>query len=151
MGVKHVNKVFLYTPVYIFFLFGLVGCGASTASLGGFFSSEKKQVSTAVRIDPLASPIQVGLTSARASRCGFYFNSSQLRSTYFAYEAGKGTLGPELQKIKQAYDFTYKTVLNKIKKDPEYCNSKRVEKIRVDLNRHLKGDYTPSPKTIKKS
>src|SRR5215510_10122505 len=40
--------------------------------------------------DPLARPIQVAWTSARASHCGFVFNPDQLRSNFLAAAARSG-------------------------------------------------------------
>ena len=111
--------------------------------MNGLLGSGTQKAEHKTKIDPLARPIQVGWTSARAAKCGFYFNPRQFRSAYLAYESGKGLSGAEIQKYEQAYDFTVKSVSKKIKNNPDYCNKKRVEEIRVDLQRHLKGDYTP--------
>ncbi len=98
-------------------------------------------------MDPLARPIQVAQTSARAQRCGFYFDASQLRSAYLSFEAGQGATGQQIKKFQQAYDVTHKIVTRKVKADPAYCKNKRIlTEIRVDLQRHRQGDYTPRPR-----
>ena len=94
--------------------------------------------------DPLARPIQVGWTSARASHCGFVFNPDQLRSNFMAAEVRAGAAPEQMQKIEQAYDYTRESVLASIKDDLGYCNNERTAAIRRDLNRYLAGDYTPS-------
>ena len=94
--------------------------------------------------DPLARPIQVGWTSARASHCGFVFNPDQLRSSFMAAEVRAGATPEQMQKIERAYDYTRETVLDTIKDNLKYCNKDRTAAIRRDLNRYLAGDYTPS-------
>ena len=94
--------------------------------------------------DPLARPIQVGWTSARASHCGFVFNPAQLRSDFMASELQAGATPEQMQKIERAYDYTRESVATSIKDDLGYCNKERTAAIRRDLNRYLAGDYAPS-------
>jgi hypothetical protein len=94
--------------------------------------------------DPLARPVQVAWTSARASHCGFIFDPNQLRANYLAAEAQTGKTPAEMQKIEHAYDYTQDSVTRTIKDDPNYCTKERTAAIRRDLNRYLSGDYTPS-------
>jgi len=94
--------------------------------------------------DPLARPIQVAWTSARASYCGFVFDPDQLRANFMAAELRAGNTPDQMQKIEHAYDYTHESVLGSIKGDVNYCSKDRVAAIRVDLNRYLSGDYTPS-------
>jgi len=93
--------------------------------------------------DPLARPIQVAWTSARASYCAFVFDPVRLRSNYLAAEAGLGKSEAEMQKIQHAYDYTLESVTTSIKDDPNYCSKGRVDAIRTALNRYLAGDYSP--------
>ena len=94
--------------------------------------------------DPLARPIQVAWTSARASHCGFVFNPDQLRSNFMAAEARTGASPDQMQKIERAYDYTLQSVAATIKDNLSYCNKDRTDAIRRDLNRYLSGDYSPS-------
>jgi hypothetical protein len=94
--------------------------------------------------DPLARPIQVGWTSARATHCGFVFNPDQLRSSFMAAQARAGATPEQMQKIERAYDYTRDSVAGTIKDDLGYCNKERTAAIRRDLNRYLSGDYSPS-------
>lgn len=94
--------------------------------------------------DPLARPVQVGWTSARAAHCGFIFNPDQLRSDYLAAEARIGIPPAQLKKLEQAYDYTRQSTFDTIKDDLHYCSKERTAAIRRDLNRYLAGDYTPS-------
>jgi hypothetical protein len=92
--------------------------------------------------DPLARPIQVGWTTARASHCGFVFNPDQLRADFLASEQRAGIPPEQMDKIAKAYDYTRQSVLQTIKDNPSYCNKERTAAIRRDLNRYLAGDYS---------
>jgi hypothetical protein len=94
--------------------------------------------------DPLARPIQVAWTSARATHCGFVFSPDQLRSNFMAAEVRAGASPEQMQKIERAYDYTLQSVTATIKDNLGYCNKDRTAAIRRDLNRYLAGDYTPS-------
>jgi hypothetical protein len=128
-------------------LAGLMGCGAvekirgPSVSEGATTDKEARYVSPE---DPLARPIQVGWTVARASHCGFVFNPDELRANFLASEAGLGIPPEQMQKIEHAYDYTRDSVLASIKDDPGYCNKERTAAIRRDLNRYLAGDYSPT-------
>ena len=94
--------------------------------------------------DPLARPTQVGWTSARATRCGFIFSPEQLRASYLAWESAMGHSPQEMKKIEEAYDYTRDSVLTGANDDPNYCTKERVDAVRIDLNRYLAGDYSPT-------
>ena len=99
--------------------------------------------------DPLALPVQVGWTSARASYCGFVFNPDQLRADFLASEQRLGTPPDQMQKVERAYDYTRQAVLDKIKGDPNYCNKERTAAIRADLNRYLVGDFSAAARAAR--
>ncbi|HZP09466.1 hypothetical protein [Methyloceanibacter sp.] len=125
---------------------GLTGCGAvekirPQASEGASSDKEARYVSPE---DPLARPIQVGWTSARATHCGFIFDADQLRADFLASESRMGIPPEQMPKIEKAYDYTRQSVLASIKDDPGYCNKERTAAIRRDLNRYLAGDYSPT-------
>ena len=105
-------------------------------------ASSEKEARDVASSDPLAKPIQVGWTSARATHCGFIFDPDQLRSNYLASEAG--ATPEQMQKIVRAYDYTRESTLASIKDNLGYCNKERTAAIRSDLNRYLAGDYAPS-------
>lgn len=123
----------------------LTGCGAVEKfrgpKEGATSDNEARYVSPE---DPLARPIQVGWTSARASYCGFVFNPDQLRAEFLASEARLGVPPEQMSKIEHSYDYTRESVLASIKDDPGYCNKERTAAIRRDLNRYLAGDYSPA-------
>jgi hypothetical protein len=129
---------------FLLLAFTLCACGTVDrirAKDGASSETEARQVAPQ---DPLARPIQVAWTSARASHCGFIFDPNQLRTNYLAAEAQSGKTPPEMAKIERAYDYTLESVGDKIKNDLSYCNKERTAAIRRDLNRYLAGDYTPS-------
>lgn len=132
----------------------LAGCGSqlSTASLTG-----EKQPVTAQAVDgglavapndPMARPIQVAWTSARAQHCGFYFDPGKLRSTYIAAEVAKGANADQVNKIERAYDYTRERVYRQINENAAYCTNNTVAEIRQDLNRHLAGDYSVNSRKL---
>jgi hypothetical protein len=94
--------------------------------------------------DPLARPIQVGWTSARATHCGFIFSPEQLRANYLVAETQSGVSPEQMKKIERAYDYTRQSTLDSMQHNPGYCNADRTAAIRRDLNRYLAGDYQPA-------
>lgn len=101
--------------------------------------------------DPMARPVAVAWTAARAKRCAFFFDPVKLRSNYLAYEAKQGAVGEQYAKITNNYDTTYKVTWEKVVGDPDYCSERKGLEIKADLERHLLGDYTPNlpkPKPI---
>lgn len=107
-------------------------------------ASSEKEARDVANTDPLARPIQIGWTSARATHCGFIFDPAQLRANYMASEAQAGATPEQMQKIERAYDYTRESVLATIGDNLNYCNKERTAAIRKDLNRYLAGDYTPA-------
>ncbi len=119
----------------------LAGCG----TVDSLTSKDPEKAARNVALDdPLARPTQVAWTSARASHCGFVFNPAQLRANYLAAEQLAGNPPEQMEKIERAYDYTLQSITATIKDDLRYCNKERTAAIRVDLNRYLAGDYTPS-------
>jgi hypothetical protein len=126
----------------------LTGCSNSAsgltggaAEIGGVMKNE----------DPMARPVGVAWTSARAKRCGFYFDGPKLRTAYLAWERGQGTSPEELAKIETAYDTTFKRTFDRVAADAGYCSDRKGGEIKADLQRYLAGDYTPNlpkPKQI---
>jgi hypothetical protein len=112
--------------------------GLSTAGLPadapGKFSNE----------DPGTRPVAVAWTSARAKRCGFYFDPAKLKINYLAYERMQGQAPEQLAKIETAYDTTFRVTTEKVSADADYCSDRRGLEIKTDLQRHLAGDYTPN-------
>ena len=135
----------------------LLGCAAMLAACGSSASSGLTTGSAAggetpgtISNDhPLARPVAVAWTSARAQRCDFYFDPTKLRASYLAYEA-KQSPPDQLAKAEKTYDSTFKTIYDKTSGDSSYCTDRANSQIKADLQRHLAGDFTPKlppPKT----
>ena len=130
--------------------FVLAGCsagsGLSTGSIfgGGTPAAKTAEVSPPVS-DPTSRAFQVGTVSARAKKCGYNFDPQKLRAAFLASEIGAGASSTDVPRIEQIYDVSYNGVLKATAEDPKYCNEERTRDIKVDLNRHLAGDYTPTP------
>jgi hypothetical protein len=120
----------------------LAGCGSSASGLiTGSTSADTPGNITSD--DPLARPIGVAWTSARAHRCGFYFDPNKLRASYLAFEA-KESNAEQLAKAEKTYDSTFKVIRERIGEDPDYCSDKKGTEIKANLQRHLAGDFAPS-------
>ena len=132
----------------------LAGCssgGLPTASLTGGGNATEVAAGEAASAgpppsDPTSRTLQVAATSARASRCGFYFDPEKLKSSFLAAEMARGASPEELQKIEREYNYVRSSVAEKIAEDSRYCDEARTKEIKRDLNRHLAGDFTPAPK-----
>jgi hypothetical protein len=122
----------------------LSGCSTIDRVRGKEGAATESEARNVTPEDPLARPIQVAWTSARAVKCGFIFSPDQLRANFLASEAQAGNTPDQMQKIGHAYDYTVDSMNQTIKDDLNYCNDDRTAAIRKDLNRYLAGDYTPS-------
>ena len=129
------------------------GCGNSSAGLttasNGLLPADAPAALT--NEDAMARPVAVAWTSARAKRCGFYFDPAKLKTSYLAYESKQGATGEQYAKIEKAYDTSYRVTSEKISLDTDYCTERKGLDIKADLERHLVGDYTPNlpkPKPI---
>jgi hypothetical protein len=123
---------------------GGLAAACSGGMTGGTTAIEDPDAPTGVRNDsPLARPIAVAWTSARAKRCGFYFDGARLRTSYLAYEGGQGNSREKLAEIEKTYDTTYKVISDKVSADAGYCTDRKAGDIKADLQRHLAGDYSP--------
>jgi hypothetical protein len=130
----------------------LLGCSTVSSTVDrirGPKAPSDTEVGNMAPEDPLALPVQVGWTSARASYCGFVFNPDQLRADFLASEQRLGTPPDQMQKVERAYDYTRQSVLDKIKGDPNYCNKERTAAIRADLNRYLVGDFSAAARAAR--
>jgi hypothetical protein len=127
------------------------GCGSSASGLVTGSAPTAADMPGGIGNDsPMARPIAVAWTSARAQRCGFHFDAAKLRASYLAYEARQSN-GEQLAKSEQSYDTTFKVIRDRVSADPEYCTDKKGAEIKADLQRHLKGDFTPNfpkPKVV---
>ncbi len=123
----------------------LGGCGASLGNVttGSLFGGAAK-VPAPPPNDPTARAMQVGTTSARALKCGFNFDPSKLRTQFLASETAAAPA--ESTKLVQIYDTAFSGISKAVAGQGEaYCSASKTGAIKQALNRHLTGDYTPSP------
>ena len=98
--------------------------------------------------DPSARAAQLAWTTARANKCGFVFGPDKLRSALIAAETAKGATPDVLDKMNKAYDATRTKAAVVLAQDEAFCSKDNVAATRVDLNRHLAGDFSPPPKKV---
>jgi hypothetical protein len=123
----------------------LGGCGASLPSLttGSLFGGAKVPPPVAQN-DPVSRALDVGATSARAIKCGYNFDPAKLRGQFLTAETAANPA--DAGKLAQVYDSAFSGVSKAIAaKGDDYCSAAKTTKIKEALNRHLAGDYTPSP------
>lgn len=88
--------------------------------------------------------LQVSSTAAKASYCAFGMDRDKLKASYLAYEQSQGVPPETIERISALYDSTYQLFYNKVRQNPDYCSRKNIEAIRPDINRHLRGDFSPA-------
>lgn len=98
-----------------------------------------------VKNTPTLRAYQVGRTSARAVKCGFYFDAPQLKQQFLAAEAAQGTAINDMANVEKVYDISFNGVTRGVEGQDGYCTGAKTKEIKEDLNRHLAGDYTPRP------
>jgi hypothetical protein len=126
------------------------GCGSSANSLTtGSNALPADAPGNFSNTDPMARPVSVAWTSARAKRCGFYFDPAKLKVNYLGYERIQGASNEQLANIEKSYDTTFKTTSDRISGDAGYCSERKGLDIKADLQRHLAGDFTPNLPTPK--
>lgn len=122
----------------------------STGSVSGSTAQQPAAVAEpAVKNDPTQRAFQVGSTSARAVKCGFYFDPGKLKQQYLAAEATLGTPVADMAKVEKIYDVSFNGISRGIATKEDYCSQVKTKEIKEDLTRHLAGDYTPrQPKKV---
>ncbi len=132
----------------------VAGCsgsgGLTTASLTGGGGEAAPAAAAAPPAPPPSDPtsraLQVGATSERATRCGFYFDPAKLKANFLAAEAAAGASPEQLQKIEREYEYVRLSVGKKASEEKDYCTEAKAREIKSDLTRHLAGDFTPPVK-----
>ena len=103
---------------------------------------------SAIKNDPTQRAFQVGSTSARAVKCGFFFDPVKLKQQFLAAEATLGAVGEAMTKIEKIYDVSFNGITRAIAPRDDYCSDAKSKEIKADLTRHLAGDYTPVQKKV---
>jgi len=132
----------------------LAGCGSggsdpqaglSTASiLGEAPAAASGDTPGITRADPLARPVQVAWTSARAQKCGFNFDPAKLRANYLTWEQASGSDAARMANVTKSYDMTVDKIKATIGNADVYCTDKKSAQIKADLTRHLAGNFEPN-------
>lgn len=137
------SRVLLLATIAALSCLWLAGCGTVSKVTGGTEKGASSDVE-AWKVDskdPLARPIQIAWTSARAKYCGFMFSPDALKANYLAAERQLGQSDAKMRKIEEAYDYTFSSVTDKISHDTSYCNKPRTDAIRGDLQAYLGGNF----------
>lgn len=121
------------------------GAGLTTGSLFGSGGATAAQAGPPP-VTPTDRALQVSTTSARAERCGFYFDPARLRTNFLTAEAQSGLGGSEMQKIEREYDTIRTKLAAAIAPDAGFCTEAKAREIKADLTRHLAGDFSPAKK-----
>ena len=90
--------------------------------------------------------MHVAATSARAHKCGFYFDAPALRTNFLTAETTRGTAGDAVTKAGQSYDYTALKVAASIKDSAVYCTKARTASVKKSLQGALAGNFEPPVK-----
>lgn len=127
----------------------LAGCNAGPLLKTGSLSATAAPSAAPAQPKP-STPVDralfVAATSARAQKCGFYFDAGTLRSNFLAAEATRGTSVETLATIGKSYDYTALKVAASIKDSEAFCGRARTASIRKSLQGALAGNFEPPPK-----
>ena len=125
------------------------GCGGNVPGLTTSSTGSGSKIPS--NDDPMARPSFVAWTSARAKRCGFFFDANKLRAAYLSYESRQGQGPAELANIEKVYDQTFKSTSETAWATEDYCSERKGAEIKQELSRHLAGDFAPNfpkPKVV---
>jgi hypothetical protein len=145
----------LRTLLLAFCSVGLAACsgggGLSTASIlgGGSSAGAAPAAAPAAPVsDPTSRAFNVGMVSARATKCGYNFDPAKLKANYFAAEAALGTPAEDMAKIEKIYTVAHNGVTKAAATEPNYCTEQKTKEIKEDLTKLLAGDYTPTSRKV---
>ena len=125
----------------------LGGCGASLPKLStGSLFGAKTENPIDRNNDPATRTMDVAATSARAMKCGYNFDPAKLKNNFLTTQSAANP--GDLPKLTQIYDASFNTVSKALVDKPDYCSAEKTTRIKMALNRHLAGDFTPSPPEV---
>lgn len=120
------------------------GCNAAPLLQTGSLSAITAATPAAPKVvTPVDRAFHVAATSARAEKCGFFFDPVSLRTNYLAAEGQRGTPPDMLAKAEQSYDYTAKSVAAKITDSEQYCTTNQTTVIKAALQSTLTGNFDP--------
>lgn len=129
--------------IIIFICAGLSACGARLGGGSGDAAQAARPPSTAPQ-----RAVQVAWTAAGARYCAFGLNPQKLKGDYLAWERTQGASEETARNLGATYDKAFLTFFNKVKETPGYCTKAKIEEIRPEINRHLAGNYEPTPRVV---
>jgi hypothetical protein len=125
---------------------GLTACGnGGGVTTGSLFGSSQPKPVTDERAE---RALEAAATSARASRCGYNFDPARLRYAYLAYETAQGGTPEQVAKAEKVFDYTRSSLVEKIKKEEDFCSEEKTKDIKAGLTKKLAGDFSAAPKKV---
>lgn len=125
---------------------GLAACNAGSLLTTGSLTGKKAAPAAPKPATPIDRALHVAATSARAYRCGFYFDRAALRTNFLTAETTRGTPLETVTKAGQSYQFTETRVAASIKDSATYCTKVRTTSIKKNLQQALAGNFEPPVK-----
>jgi len=125
------------------------GCSGGSTSGGGLFGVSQPTETAPPPPDPMAKPIQVGWTLARAERCGFLFDKARVTNAYLAHEASVGATPERLQQAQTAMEYSRASTLTKIQSNQGYCSEDVLKALREDMPMVVAGNFNLPDRTPK--
>ncbi|MFY0615655.1 MAG: hypothetical protein JXQ99_29270 [Hyphomicrobiaceae bacterium] len=138
-------KCIATSSALVFAALSTAGCGAGSLLKTGSVAT-KPVAATPKPATSIDRALHVASTSARAQKCGFYFDAPALRTSFLTAEAARGTAVEVLSKTSQSYDYTALKVASAIKQSETYCTKARTASIKTSLQGALAGNYDPPVK-----
>lgn len=133
-------------------LVALALAGCSSSSSGGLFGVSQSEATAAAAPpppDPLARPIQVGWTLARAEKCGFVVDRNKIGQGYLAHEGQQGATPERLQQAQQALEYSRASTASKISGQSDYCSEQVLNELRADVPMIVAGNFALPDRTPK--
>lgn len=121
------------------------GCSQTASNLLTGSVTDQSQAAAPV-VTPADRALHVAATSARAQKCGYYFDPEQLKASYLTFETSNGLPVEQVAGVEKLYNFTSQKIATEIASDAGYCSEERTATIKAQLNKYLAGDYAPPPK-----
>ncbi len=131
----------------VILIIACVGLEACSGRLGAN-SDTWTQAAAPPPSTPSQRAVQVAWTAASARYCAFGLNPQKLKGDYLAWERSQGASEETAQTLGATYDKAFLTFYAKVKDTPGYCSKAKIEEIRPQINRHLAGNYEPSPRVV---
>jgi hypothetical protein len=117
--------------------------GLTTGALGGGAATAAAKAPP--QSDAASRAMSTAATSARAEKCGFHFDPTKLKSSFIAAEAARGLPPEQMPGIDRLYEYTRRSLADRIASEPGYCSEAQVAVTKSSLSRHLAGDFEPPP------